>query len=50
MIKVKSALSIKRAKMMIADLMEAKGLPQGEVGNVNYAKQLKNRQARKAKK
>ena len=49
MIKVKSALSIKRAKMMIADLMESKGLPQGEVGNVNYAKQLKNRQARKAK-
>lgn len=50
MIKVKSALSIKRAKMMIADLMESKGLPQGEVGNVNYAKQLKNRQARKATK
>ena len=50
MIKIKSALSIKRAKMMIADLMESKGLPQGEVGNVNYAKQLKNRQARKATK
>ena len=49
MIKVKSALSIKRAKMMIADLMEIKGLQQGEVGNVNYAKLLKNRQARKAK-
>lgn len=50
MIKVKSNLSIKRAKMMIADLMEERQLPQGNVENVDYAKQLKGKNARKAKK
>ncbi len=50
MIKVKSTLSIKRAKMMIADLMSERGLTQGPVENVDYAKQLKSKKARTAKK
>ncbi len=50
MIKVKSTLSIKRAKMMIADLMTERGLIKGDVENVNYAKQLKARKPRVAKK
>ena len=50
MIKVKSTLSIKRAKMMIADLMAERGLIKGDVENVNYAKQLKARKPRVAKK
>ncbi|MCH5171932.1 MAG: hypothetical protein J1F31_03825 [Erysipelotrichales bacterium] len=50
MIKVKSTLSVKRAKMMIADLMAERGLTQGEVENVNYARQLKAKKARVAKK
>ncbi len=50
MIKVKSTLSVKRAKMMIADLMAERGLIKGDVENVNYAKQLKARKPRVAKK
>lgn len=50
MIKVKSTLSVKRAKMMIADLMAERNLPQGEVEKVDYAKQLKAKKARVAKK
>lgn len=50
MIKVKSTLSVKRAKMMIADLMAERGLTQGEVESVNYARQLKASKARTAKK
>ena len=50
MIKIKSPLSVKRAKMMIADVMAEADLPQGEVANTNYVRQLKTKKARVAKK
>jgi len=39
--KVKSALSVKRCKQLIQDCMEKDGLEQGEIGTVNWAKELK---------
>lgn len=39
--KVKSALSMRRAKELIQDAMEKDSLEQGEVGKVNWAKDLK---------
>jgi len=39
--KVKSALSMRRAKELIQDAMEKDNLEQGEVGSVNWAKDLK---------
>lgn len=39
--KVKSGLSLRRAKELIKDVMSKDGLEQGEVGSVNWAKELK---------
>ena len=39
--KVKSDLSRKRAKQLIADCMKKDGIEQGEVENVNYVKQIR---------
>ena len=39
--KVKSALSVRRCKELIQDVMEKDGLEQGEVGKVNWIKELK---------
>ncbi len=41
MIRIKSPLSIKRAKMLIADLMERRGMKQGVIGNTDFASQIK---------
>ena len=40
--KVKSVLSVKRAKQLIQDVMEKNELEQGEVGNTDWAKELEN--------
>jgi len=39
--KVKSGLSVRRAKELIRDVMTKDGLEQGEVGTVNWVKELK---------
>lgn len=39
--KVKSVLSVKRAKQLVDDLMAKKGLAKGEVENVDYAKDFR---------
>ena len=39
--KVKSGLSLRRAKELIRDVMSKDGLEQGEVGSVNWVKELK---------
>ena len=39
--KVKSGLSLRRAKELIRDVMSKDGLEQGEVGKVNWVKELK---------
>ena len=39
--KVKSPLSVRRCKQLIQDVMEKDGLEQGEVGSVNWIKELK---------
>ena len=39
--KVKSGLSLRRAKELIRDVMTKDGLEQGEVGSVNWVKELK---------
>lgn len=39
--KVKSPLSLRRAKQLIQDVMEKDGLEQGEVGTVNWVKEIK---------
>lgn len=39
--KVKSDLSVKRAKQLIADVMASENLEQGEVGNVDYVKEIR---------
>lgn len=39
--KVKSGLSVRRAKQLIQDTMEKDGLEQGEVGTTNWVKDLK---------
>ena len=39
--KVKSPLSIRRCKQLIQDVMEKDGLEQGEIGTVNWIKELK---------
>lgn len=41
MIRIKSPLSIKRAKMLIADLMDRRGMKQGVIGNTDFASQIK---------
>ena len=38
--KVKSGLSMRRAKQLIADVMAPDGLVQGEVGKVNWVKEI----------
>ena len=49
--KVKSALSVRRCKQLIQDVMERDGLEQGEVGQVNWIKELKaEMKARKSEK
>ena len=49
--KVKSPLSIRRCKQLIQDVMEKDGLEQGEIGTVNWIKELKaEMKARKAEK
>lgn len=48
MLRIKSKLSIKRAKVLIADLMKAKGLEQDEVLEVKYSKEMKSKKPRKA--
>ena len=40
-LKVKSPLSMKRAKLLVDDVMAKKGLVQGEVRNVDYAAEFK---------
>ena len=40
--KVKSGLSMRRCKQLIADVFEKNGLEQGEIGNVDWVEQLKN--------
>ena len=39
--KVKSGLSVRRCKELIQDCMEKDGLEQGEIGKVNWIKELK---------
>ena len=39
--KVKSGLSLRRCKQLIQDCMEKDGLEQGEIGSVNWVKELK---------
>lgn len=39
--KVKSPLSMRRAKQLIQDVMEKDGLEQGEIGTVNWVKEIK---------
>ncbi|MFA7385015.1 MAG: hypothetical protein WCZ24_02310 [Bacilli bacterium] len=39
--KVKSGLSMRRAKQLIQDTMDKDGLEQGEIGTTNWAKELK---------
>lgn len=39
--KVKSPLSVRRCKELIQDVMEKDGLEQGEIGKVNWVKELK---------
>ena len=50
--KVKSGLSMKRCKQLIADVMEKDNLTQGEIGKVNWVKEIAAnlREAKKAKK
>ena len=49
--KVKSPLSVRRCKQLIQDVMERDGLEQGEIGTVNWIKELKaEMKARKDKK
>ena len=48
--KVKSPLSVRRCKELIQDVMEKDGLEQGEVGKVNWIKELKAELANEAKK
>ena len=48
--KVKSALSVRRCKELIQDCMEKDGLEQGEVGKVNWIKELKAEIAAEKKK
>ena len=49
--KVKSALSVRRCKQLIQDVMERDGLEQGEIGQVNWIKELKaEMKARKSEK
>lgn len=48
--KVKSALSMKRCKELIQTVMENDGLEQGEVGTVNWVKELKVAAKDKSKK
>ena len=40
--KVKSGLSMRRCKQLIADVFEKNGLEQGEIGNIDWVEQLKN--------
>lgn len=49
MLGVKSRLSVKRAKMLIAELMKAKELAQKQVEEVNYAKEFTAPKAKKGK-
>ena len=39
--KVKSGLSVKRCKQLIADVMEKDNLVQGEIGKVNWVKEIR---------
>ena len=48
--KVKSPLSVRRCKELIQDVMEKDGLEQGEIGKVNWIKELKAELANDAKK
>ena len=49
--KVKSPLSVRRCKQLIQDVMEKDNLEQGEIGTVNWIKELKaEMKARKAEK
>lgn len=48
--KVKSGLSLRRCKDLIQDVMEKDGLEQGEIGKVNWIKELKAEQAEGKKK
>ena len=50
--KVKSGLSMKRCKQLIADVMEKDNLVQGEIGKVNWVKEIAAslKEAKKAKK
>lgn len=47
--KVKSPLSVRRCKELIQDVMEKDGLEQGEVGKVNWIKELKAELANSSK-
>ena len=49
--KVKSPLSVRRCKQLIQDVMERDNLEQGEIGQVNWIKELKaEMKARKSEK
>ena len=48
--KVKSGLSVRRCKELIQDVMEKDGLEQGEIGKVNWIKELKAEMAAEKKK
>ena len=47
--KVRSGLSVRRCKELIQDVMEKDGLEQGEVGKVNWIKEMKPEVKEKAK-
>ena len=47
--KVKSPLSVRRCKELIQDVMEKDGLEQGEIGKVNWIKELKAEMANSKK-
>ncbi len=48
--KVKSGLSVRRCKDLIQDVMEKDGLEQGEIGKVNWIKEMKAELAKEKKK
>ena len=50
MFKVRSGLSVRRCKELIQDTMEKDGLEQGEIGKVNWVKELKAEMAAGKKK
>ena len=50
LLKVRSPLSVRRAKQLIADVMEKDAIPQGDIGEENYVSEFRSINAGKANK